>query len=122
MARAGEPIAAYSGGSLPAAVGIIRMSGEGVFDILADVFKPKGKKDITKCNNREMIYGEFIIVDEVTLDLCMACKYEGPRSYTGEDMVEIFFHGSEAVISAALKALYAAGARPAEAGEFTKHN
>ena len=44
----------------------------------------------------------------------------GPHSYTGEDTVEIQCHGSPAVLSAGLEALFAAGARPAGRGEFTK--
>lgn len=113
-------IAAYSGGSLPAAIGIVRLSGPGCGDILARVFRPKSGKTITECEKNTMIYGELMAADGKTLDICMACRYEGPRSYTGEDMAEIFTHGSEAVVAAALRALYENGARPAEAGEFTR--
>ena len=54
------------------------------------------------------------------IDQCMAVYTPGPNSYTGEDTVEFHCHGSPAVLSAGLDALYRAGARPARRGEFTK--
>lgn len=113
-------IAAYSGGALPAAIGIIRMTGHGAVEILSSVFKPKRGKPITYNDKNRMIYGELSAYDGKTIDICLACLFQGPHSYTGEDMAEIYCHGSEAVVAAALKAVFAAGARPAEAGEFTK--
>ncbi len=113
-------IAAYSGGALPAAIGIIRMTGKGAADILSSVFRPKRGKPITYSDKNKMIYGELSASDGKTIDICLACLFEGPHSYTGEDMAEIYCHGSEAVVAGALRAIYDAGARPAEAGEFTK--
>lgn len=113
-------IAAYSGGKLPGAIGIVRMSGEGTFEIMDRIFKPKRKRMMSECNSNEMIYGELLALDGQCIDICLACTYKGPHSYTGEDMAEIFCHGSEAIVSAALRSAYACGARAAEAGEFTK--
>ncbi|MBQ9924576.1 MAG: tRNA uridine-5-carboxymethylaminomethyl(34) synthesis GTPase MnmE [Clostridia bacterium] len=113
-------IAAYSGGKLPGAIGIVRMSGDGVLDIMDRIFKPKRKKLMSECNSNEMIYGELLAADGICIDICLACVFRGPHSYTGEDMAEIYCHGSEAIVSAALRSAYACGARPAEAGEFTK--
>ena len=113
-------IAAYSGGSLPAAIGIVRLSGEGCIGLLGKIFRPKSGKPMTDCKNNTMIYGELSAGDGRTIDICLACVYRAPHSYTGEDMAEIFCHGSEAVVSAALRSIFAAGARQAEAGEFTK--
>lgn len=54
------------------------------------------------------------------MDDCLAACFPGPHSYTGDDLVEISTHGGFVVPAAALAALVAAGARPAEAGEFTR--
>jgi tRNA modification GTPase len=54
------------------------------------------------------------------VDDCLAACFPGPHSYTGDDLVEISTHGGFVVPAAALAALVAAGARPAEAGEFTR--
>lgn len=54
------------------------------------------------------------------IDQCVAVVSRAPHSYTGEDTVEFHCHGSPAVLQAALEALYLAGARSAERGEFTK--
>ena len=113
-------IAAYSGGKLPGAIGIVRMSGAGVLDIMDHIFKPKRGKLMSECKSNEMIYGELLASDGQCIDICLACVFRGPHSYTGEDMAEIYCHGSEAIVSAALRSAYACGARPAEAGEFTK--
>ena len=107
-------IAAYSGGSLPAAIGIVRLSGEGCIGLLGRIFRPKSGKPMTECKNNTMIYGELSAGDGRTIDICLACVYRAPHSYTGEDMAEIFCHGSEAVVSAALRSIFAAGGRQAE--------
>ncbi len=115
-----QVIAAYSGGSLPCAIGIIRMSGDGTAEILDKVFTPKRGKSITDCKKATLYYGKLSDFDGETIDLCTAAFFSSPKSYTGEDMAEIFCHGSKAVVAAALDTLYALGARPAEAGEFTR--
>lgn len=113
-------IAAYSGGKLPGAIGIVRMSGEGAFDILDGMFRPTRGKKMSESRHGQMVYGELLASDGQPIDICLACIYRAPHSYTGEDMAEVFTHGSEAIVSAALRAAFSLGARPAEAGEFTK--
>jgi tRNA modification GTPase len=54
------------------------------------------------------------------LDRAVVTTFPGPRSYTGEDMLEITVHGSPFLVKAVIEAFVAAGARPAEAGEFTR--
>lgn len=54
------------------------------------------------------------------IDQCLATVFRAPRSYTGEDVVEFNLHGGEGASAHLLSCLWAAGARPAEAGEFTK--
>ena len=58
--------------------------------------------------------------DGAFLERAVAIVYPGPRSYTGEDMLEVSVHGSPLVVDAVIESFFAAGARPAEAGEFTR--
>ena len=113
-------IAAYSGGGLPAAIGIVRLSGDGAAAIADKLFVPKGETPFTQRTSNHLYYGKLLSCEGKTLDLCLAAFYRAPRSYTGEDMVEIFCHGSAAVVEGALRHAHALGARPAEAGEFTR--
>ena len=55
-----------------------------------------------------------------TLDRAVALWFPAPRSYTGEDCAELHLHGGPAVVAGVADALVASGARPAEAGEFTR--
>ncbi|MGC9219573.1 MAG: tRNA uridine-5-carboxymethylaminomethyl(34) synthesis GTPase MnmE [Athalassotoga sp.] len=94
------------------AIGIIRVSGTDAFDIVQ-----KHVKKILK--ERYAIHADFE-VDGKILDDTIVIPYKGPKTYTGEDMVEISFHGNWIILSSALKALVDSGARMAENGEFTK--
>lgn len=108
-------IAAYSGGSLPCAIGIIRISGPDAFKIMDRIFKPKAQMRYGMLH-----YGELHSQKNRLIDLCMGIKFKGPHTFTGEDMCELHCHGSAAVIEAALSYIYILGASPAEPGEFTK--
>ncbi len=108
-------ITAYSGGGFPSAIGIVRLSGEGTGALLNKIFRAKGEMI-----PRMMRYGEALGRDGKTIDLCMAAYFEEGHSYTGEEMAEIYCHGSQAVVEELLRAAQKAGARLAEAGEFTK--
>lgn len=116
----GTTIAAYSGGALPAAIGIVRLSGPQALDILAKIFVPRSGISITNCISGKLYYGKLSDSNENTIDLCMAAAFRGPKSYTGEDMAEIYCHGSRAVVDEALRHAFCLGALPAEAGEFTR--
>ncbi|MBP3479034.1 MAG: tRNA uridine-5-carboxymethylaminomethyl(34) synthesis GTPase MnmE, partial [Oscillospiraceae bacterium] len=70
--------------------------------------------------DRKLVLGTLHSKDGRILDQCMAVCARAPHSYTGEDTVEFHCHGSPAVLTAGLEALYAAGAKPAKRGEFTK--
>ena len=67
-----------------------------------------------------MRYGDVLDTDGRALDICLACCYKGPASYTGEDLVEIFCHGSQAIVAGILDRACQLGARPAQGGEFTR--
>lgn len=113
-------IAACSGGALPAAIGIVRLSGDDAGRILEAIFRLRSEKSITERQTYHLYYGELLSQSGKTLDLCLAAFYRGPHSYTGEDMAEIFCHGSAAVVEGALRHAYALGAQPAAPGEFTR--
>ena len=100
-------------------VAIIRVSGEGALDVASKVFVPKGKKAISEMPPRTQIFGNVIYRGE-EIDDGLLCYFKAPASYTGEDTVEISCHGGALITKTVLEALFAAGARPALAGEFTR--
>lgn len=113
-------IAAVSTGRQVSAIGIIRMSGQGCIDVAQRVFAPASGKALADCPARKMILGSLSDRKGRVIDQCVVLLCHDPHSYTGEDTVEFQCHGSPAVLAAGLEALYAAGARPAKRGEFTK--
>ena len=99
-------------------IGIIRISGCKAEDILMRVFRPAG--NITSpFDSHRMIYGWIVDGDE-SIDECFAVIMRAPRSYTMENVVEIQLHGGSYVVNRALDLCLKAGARLAQAGEFTK--
>ena len=115
-----EPIAAISTGNALSAIGILRISGEGCFDLCDRVFRPRNGRPFSRQNPREMVLGSLLDREGRTIDACLAVRFPGPRSYTGEDCAEFHCHGSPVVLDEGLRALFAAGARQAGRGEFTK--
>ena len=113
-------IAAISTGNQVSAIGILRMSGDGCAEIADKVFKLNSGLPLTEAPNRKLMLGALHDKEGRVIDACIAVYTRGPHSYTGEDTVEFHCHGSPAVLSAGLEALYLAGARPAQRGEFTK--
>ena len=115
-----EVIAAVSTGMTVSAIGIIRLTGDGCAEIANKVFTLNNGYPLQDAPNRKLMLGSLMDKQGRIIDQCMAVFTRGPHSYTGEDTVEIQCHGSPAVLSAGLEALYLAGARPAKRGEFTK--
>ena len=113
-------IAAVSTGMLVSAIGIIRLTGDDCAEIGGKVYTCKNGKPLSEAPNRKLILGELHDKQGRLIDQCCAIYTRGPHSYTGENTVEFHCHGSPAVLAAGLEALYAAGARPAGRGEFTK--
>ena len=114
-----QVIAAVSTPPGKGGVAIIRMSGEGAFEIADKVFKPLSGKAFSDCTPRMQIYGHIVEGGE-RIDDVLATRFPSPNSYTGEDTVEIGCHGGILVTRTVLEAIFRAGAHPAEAGEFTK--
>lgn len=97
------------------AIGVIRLSGNEALKIAA---KHLGEK-ILNVEANTVHFRPFKIGDQ-TLDDVVATIFKAPKSYTGEDVVELSFHGSSFVLKSALEALLNSGAAMAEAGEFTQ--
>ncbi len=115
-----EPIAAIATGGNPTAIGIVRVSGDGCFSVCDRVFRAANEKAFAEQEPRKMIFGEMLDSRGRVIDQGLAVRFPGPHSYTGEDSAEFHCHGSPVVLRELLSALFAAGARQAKAGEFTK--
>ena len=113
-------IAAVSTGNQISAIGILRLSGDSCAQVAGKVFTLLNNKKLSDAPDRKLVLGELRDKQGRVIDQCMAVYSRGPHSYTGEDTVEFHCHGSPAVLAAGLEALYAAGAKPAGRGEFTK--
>ena len=113
-------IAAVSTGNVVSAIGIIRMTGFGCAQVADKVFTRMNGKPLAQAPERKLVLGDLHDAQGRVIDQCCAVFTPGPNSYTGEDTVEFHCHGSPAVLAAGLDALYRAGARPAQRGEFTK--
>ena len=93
-------------------IGIIRISGEDSRDILRKIFTGK-------IESRRLSYGKIMDENE-HIDEVLAVYMKGPKTYTGEDVVEINCHGSMVALRKTLALVLSKGARMAEPGEFTK--
>ncbi len=111
-----DTIAALSTPVAAAGLGVIRLSGEQAIEVAAKVFRGR---DLTRMEGYTAAFGHVFDGDG-DIDECVALVFRAPHSYTGEDTVELSCHGGVYLLKRVLRALYAAGARPAEAGEFTR--
>ena len=102
------------------AVGIVRISGEQALAVGETLFKAVSGKKLAEYSSHTMVYGHVYDVDGSLVDEVLAVYMRAPRSYTAEDVVEIQCHGGLQSLKKILQLTYKAGARPAEAGEFTK--
>ncbi len=113
-------IAAISTAQGIGGIGVIRVSGDNAISIVDKIFKSVSGKKICDAKGYTAHYGHIInefgeIVDEVIITL-----FRAPKSYTGEDVVEISCHGGLYITKSILRLVLAKGADPAGPGEFTK--
>ena len=109
-----ETIVALATPPMRSALAIVRLSGDNCFDIASKIFS----KNLNDVKNNSIIHGYIKdnsqIVDEVIL-----LAYKNPKSFTGEDSVEIISHGSPLITNKIIELAIKNGARMAERGEFT---
>ena len=115
-----DTIAAVSTPPGPGAIGILRLSGPEAASIAEKCFQPLGPKGLREHKPRELVYGDLLDSGGQPIDRVLCTYSWGPSSYTGEDTAEFQCHGSPMVLALGLEALFAAGARQARAGEFTR--
>ena len=118
-----DTIAAVSTPYGKGGVALIRISGADAIKIAESVFSPANKRPLTEQKSNMTVYGEIFKIygdKKIQIDDGLATIFRAPRSFTGEDTVEICCHGGVLVTGNVLSAVLSAGARHAEAGEFTR--
>ena len=108
-------IAAIATANATGGIGIVRLSGEKSIEIANKIFS----LDVTGFKSHTLHLGK-IIHDGKIIDEALVSVFKAPNSYTGEDVVEFNCHGGLRVCKMVLEAVYQVGAKPAQAGEFTK--
>ncbi len=101
------------------AISVIRLSGEKSIDIVDAFFKSVRKGKSLKNQDSHTIHLGHIIENEVILDEVLVSIFKNPRSYTGENVVEISCHGSSFIQQEIIQLFLQNGCRMADNGEFT---
>lgn len=101
-------------------IAVIRISGDNAINVSEKVFVPKSGKRLCDIGGNKAVYGGIFMPDGAQIDEGLATVFRGPRSFTGEDTVEISCHGGILITKLVLEAVFIAGAFAATAGEFTK--
>ena len=114
-----DTIAAIATAPGEGGIGIIRISGEKSLQVAQSIFKSVTGKLIKDYNTRTLIYGT-IVDGEKVIDEVLVAYMKGPKSYTGEDVIEINCHGGFISVKKILELILSKDVRLADAGEFTK--
>ena len=109
-----ETIVALATAPIKSALGIVRLSGDDVFEVVSKCFT----KDLREIKERTILYGS-IFNDEEKIDDVVLLAYKGPKSFTGEDSIEIICHGSSLIYKQIIETCIKNGARMATNGEFS---
>lgn len=126
--RLDDTIAAIASAPGIGAIGIVRVAGPRAFEIAAAVFRPAGGHDVLDLPGGRVLFGRIVDADGgvggaagagAFVDEGLLLTFRAPRSYTGQDAVELQAHGGPAVLRTVLDACLRRGARSAEPGEFT---
>lgn len=113
-------IAAISTAMSESGIGIIRVSGPEAVEIVSRIYRSKGgKKDINKVPTHTIHYG-YIYDGEELIDEVLVMVMRAPRTFTGEDTVEIDCHGGVYAMKRVLETVLKNGGKTASPGEFTK--
>lgn len=120
----GDTIAAISTARGKGGVALLRISGTDAISVCEKLFLPKSGKKLSEYAPRTAVFGSILAPDDrgvwSEIDNGLATVFRAPASFTGEDTVEICCHGGILLTQTVLTACLAAGARAAEAGEFTR--
>ena len=109
-----ETIVALATAPIKSALAIVRLSGDDAFEVVNKCFS----KDLSNIKERTIIYGSIINGDE-KIDDVVLLAYKAPKSFTGEDSIEIICHGSPLISKQIIEACIKNGARMATNGEFS---
>ncbi|MBR2505635.1 MAG: tRNA uridine-5-carboxymethylaminomethyl(34) synthesis GTPase MnmE [Bacilli bacterium] len=109
-----ETIVALATAPMKSALAVIRVSGDESFSVVSKCFS----KDLVNITKRTALVGE-IINDKEIIDQVVVIAYKGPKSFTGEDLVEIICHGSTLIANEIIELLISKGAKHADRGEFS---
>ena len=101
-------------------ISVIRISGDAAIEIADRCFVTFSGEKLSSLEGYRAAYGKVIDVDDNTLDDAVALVFKAPKSYTGEDVVEISVHGGSVIIKQVLRRVLECGAAMASGGEFTK--
>ena len=112
-----EPIAAIATPIGEGGIAVIRVSGRGAIAKVQERFKGK---DLNKAASHTIHFGRLVDEQDRLVDEVLVSLFHSPRSYTGEETVEISCHGGILVTQRVYETLLATGIRAAEAGEFTQ--
>ena len=109
-----ETIVALATPPMKSALAIIRVSGDDAFEVVSKC----SSKDIRNIDKRTLLVANIIDNDRVVDEVVLAI-YKGPKSFTGEDLVEIICHGSVLIANEIIELLISKGARLATNGEYS---
>lgn len=113
-------IAAVATGMGEAGIGVIRISGPDALLVGERSFSPQSGRPLGRRRSHTVTYGWVVNPDGSRVDEALAIMMKGPRSYTGEDVVELHCHGGQVAVRRVIEAVLKVGARLAEPGEFTR--
>lgn len=115
-----KTIAAISTAAAPGGIGIIRISGNEARAVGDRVFQAASGETLSAAAGYTCRFGHVQDESGARLDECIATVFAAPKSFTGEDVVELSCHGGLFILKTVLQAVFAAGAAPAAPGEFTR--
>lgn len=110
-----DTIVALATPPLKSALAIIRISGEDSFEIVSKIFS----KDIRDTNKKTIYVGNILNSNKDVVDEVVLLGYKGPKSFTGENLVEVITHGSMVIVNEIIELLLSNGARMATNGEYS---
>lgn len=114
-----DVIAAIATGSAATAIGIVRVSGDGCFALCGRVFRAAGGRPFAAQEPRKMVFGEMLDRAGRVIDRGLAVRFPGPGQLHRGGLRRVSLPRLPVVLRELLSALFAAGARQAQAGEFT---